>query len=258
MLASARDFAVLAGSTVTNTGPTRVSGDLGVWPGLAITGFPPGRVFNGSMRAGDGLAQQAQSDITQAYETLAAMPRTHTLTSVDMGGMTLQPGVYFFESSAALTGALTLDALGDTEARFVFQIGSTLTAAIDSSVRTINGANVNNVYWQVGSSATIGSNADFQGNILAMASITLNTGAAIAGGAYARVGAVTMQSNRVSNACIADFNGDRFVDFFDYDEFVACFETGSCTGRRSADINGDDFVDFFDYDAYVEAFEHGC
>jgi hypothetical protein len=196
-LGTAQSFAVLGGSTVTNTGATVVDGNLGVDPGLSITGFPPGLV-HGTIHAGDAVALQAQNDVTTAYNTLAGQALTKDLTGQDLGGMTLVAGVYRFSSSAQLTGALTLDAQGDTSSVFVFQIGSTLTTASNSSVLVINGGQDCNVFWQVGSSATLGTTTAFKGNILALASITLNTNANLIGRALARTAAVTMDSNDVS------------------------------------------------------------
>jgi hypothetical protein len=205
-LGTAETFAVLAGSTATNTGPTVLSGNLGVWPGNAITGFPPGIVTNGSIHAGDAVAQQAQSDVTTAYNVLAGEAFDQDLTGQDLEDMTLFAGVYHFSSSAFLsassTGILTLDAQGDPDARFVFQIGSTLITSSNTVVQVINGGDECNVYWQVGSSATLGTDTEFVGHILALTSITLNTGATIIeGSALARNGAVTMDSNTIT-ACV--------------------------------------------------------
>ena len=201
-LGTAQNFAVL-GATVTNTGPTMISGgNLGVSPGLAITGFPPGIVNPpGTIHAGDAVALQAQSDATIAYNNLAGQPCTSDLTGQDLGGLTLIPGVYCFSSSAQLTGTLTLDAQGNAGAVFIFKVGSTLTTASNSAVRVINGGSVCNVYWQIGSSATLGTNTAFAGNVLASASITLNTSAMLSGRALARTGAVTLDTNTISAGC---------------------------------------------------------
>jgi hypothetical protein len=206
ILASAASFAVLAGSTVTNTGSSIItSGDLGVWPGSAITGFPPGIVnAPGTTHNNDAVAAQAQSDLTLAYTSLAALSSTSDLTGKDLGGLTLPPGVYSFANSAQLTGKLTLDAQGNPNAVWVFKIGSTLTTASGSSVTFINqGSNANNgLFWQVGSSATLGTNTDFEGNILALSSITLNTGATDeCGRILARNAAVTLDTNTISIGC---------------------------------------------------------
>lgn len=199
-LGTAGSFAVLAGTTVTNTGPSVITGNLGVSPGNAITGFPPG-IVNGTMYAAGAVPLQAEMDLTTAYNAAAGQAPTSTLTGQDLGGLTLTPGVYFFASSAQLTGQLTLNALGNPNAIFVFQIGSTLTTASASSVLLENGAQGSDVFWQVGSSATLGTTTAFAGDILALSSITLNTGANIqCGSALARNGAVTMDTNTVT-AC---------------------------------------------------------
>lgn len=202
ILGTASGFVVLGGSTVTNTGSSVVNGDLGVWPGTAIIGFPPG-IVNGTIHASDAVAQQAHLDTITAFDALAAMAPTSILTGTDLGGLTLTPGVYFFESSSFLTGALTLDGLGDPDALFVFQIGSTLITSSNSSVEVINQADGCNIYWQVGSSATLGTGTQFNGNILASASITLTTEADIIDGrALAINAAVTMDTNTITSDCI--------------------------------------------------------
>jgi hypothetical protein len=201
-LGTAQSFGVLGGSTVTNTGMTTVNGNVGVSPGSAVTGFPPGVVVGGAMHSNDAVAIQAQNDLTTAYNNIAATPCTVDLTGQNLGGLTLPPGVYCFSSSAQITGALTLDAaLGNPNALFLFKIGSTLTTASGSSVTVINGGgSCNRVFWQVGSSATIGTGSSFAGDILALTSITLTTGANTAGRALARNGAVTLDTNNV-NSC---------------------------------------------------------
>ncbi len=198
-LGTAGTFGVLAGSTVTNTGPTTVIGDLGVSPGTAATGFPPGLVSGATHTGADAVAVHAQTDATAAYNTAAGQPCDVTLTGQDLGGKTLTPGVYCFSSSAQLTGQLILDGQGNPSSVFIFQIGSTLTTASNASVVVINGAQPcgSNIFWQVGSSATLGTNTSFTGNILALASITLQTGTVTNGGLYAHTGAVTLDTNNV-------------------------------------------------------------
>lgn len=200
-LGTAESFAVLGSSTVTNTGPTVVTGSLGVSPGSAVTGFPPGSVVNGFIHIADAVAADAQDSANSAYNDLAGQSCTQDLTGQDLGGLTLTSGVYCFSSSAQLTGTLTLDAQGDPGAVFIFQIGSTLTTASGSSVEVINGGSLCDVFWQVGSSATLGTTTSFVGNILALASITLNTGASVQGRTLALTGAVDLDSNTVTATC---------------------------------------------------------
>lgn len=201
-LATAGSFAVLGGSAITNTGPSVIGGGhVGVMPGTAVTGFPPGTIAPPyALHAADAVAQQAQSDLTAAFVAGSGLAPTANLTGQDLGGKTLVPGVYFFSTSAQLTGALTLDFQGDPDAQFVFQIGSTLTTASNSAVFSqFAAASGCNVFWILGSSATLGTNSSFLGHILALTSITLNTGAALDGSALARNGAVTLDNNRITN-----------------------------------------------------------
>ncbi len=191
-------FVILGGSTVTNTGATTtIFGSVGVSPGSAITGLPVGQPTGGSIHAADPAAATAQGDLTTMYNDLAGRARNATMTGVDLGGKTFQPGVYFWASSAQLTGAVVLDARGDPNSVFIFQVGSTLTTAGSSAVTLINGADAKRVFWQIGSSATLGTGTAFQGTIAAQASITLNSGTTLVGRALARTGAVTLASNAV-------------------------------------------------------------
>ncbi len=203
-LGTASSFGILGASTVTNTGPTIITGDLGVSPGSAITGFPPGLVVGGATHAADAVALQAQTDTTTAYNALAGQPCNTTFgVPTDIGGMTLVPGVYCFASSAQITGALTLNAGGDPNAVWIFKVGSTLVTASSATVLLINGAQNCNVFWQVGSSATLGTSTSFIGNILALTSISLTTNATISGRALARNGAVTMDTNLITPSSCA-------------------------------------------------------
>jgi hypothetical protein len=198
-LGTAENAAVLAGSTITNAGPSVISGDLGLYPGTVVSGFPPGLVLGGTIHKTDSVATQAQADLITAYNDAAGRPSAGKI-SADLAGNTLSPGVYTSATSMGLSGNLTLDAQGDPNSVFIFQAGSTLTAGSGSRVRLVNGARACNVIWQVGSSATIGSTSAFAGNILAMTSITLITGATLNGRALARNGAVTLGTNVITKA----------------------------------------------------------
>ncbi|MDB5541269.1 MAG: Outer rane autotransporter barrel [Devosia sp.] len=193
-------FAVLAGSTITNVGPTVINGNVGLWPGTAVTGFPPGLVTGGSIYANNAVALQAQNDLTTAYNVLMGRPYTIDLTGVDLGlAGPLTAGVYNFDDAAQLTGTLTLT--GDADDVFIFQIGSTLTTASSSAIVLGGTVQASNVFFVVGSSATIGSATAFKGQILALTSISLDSTASIdCGAAWARNGAVTLINNLI-NIC---------------------------------------------------------
>jgi hypothetical protein len=205
-LGTSSSFAVLGGSTVTNTGSSVITGNVGVSPGSAVTGFPPGTVAGGTIHSNDGVAIQAQSDLTTAYNAVQGTACSTDLTGQDLGGLTLTPGVYCFSSSAGLTGTLTLNLQGNPNSVFLFKVGSSITTASGSSIVLINsGATTcpTNLYWQVGASATFGTGSTFMGNVLALTSITLNTSAHLTGRALARNGAVTLDTNAVSAATCA-------------------------------------------------------
>ena len=183
---------------MTNTGPSTINGNLGLSPGTAVTGFGPGTV-TGTTYAADAIALKAQSDLTIAYDDAAA--RTPAASApADLGGLTLTPGVYQNASSLGLTGTLTLDAQGDPNAVFVFQAGSTLITASASQVKLVNGAQACNVFWKVGSSATLGTGTVLAGNILALTSISMNDGVTLHGRALARNGAVTLIDDTITAA----------------------------------------------------------
>jgi hypothetical protein len=195
-LGTSAAYAVLAGSTITNTGPTSIGGDIGLSPGTAITGFPPGGQTSGTMNITNGAALGAENDLITASVDAAGRTPFNTVTG-DLGGTTLVGGVYHSASSMALTGSVTLNAAGNPSTVWIFQAGTTLTTASASSVVLENGAQACNVFWQVGSSATLGTTTNFAGTIIATQSITLDTGATVNGRVLALNGAVTMDTNTV-------------------------------------------------------------
>jgi len=196
-LGGAGVFVVLAGSTVTSSGATMLAGDMGVSPGTAVTGFPPG-TLTGSIHAGDVTSATAMTDLSTAYIDAAGRTLGAVTVAGNLGGLTLPPGLYKSTSSLAISsGDLTLDAQGDPNAVFIFQMASTLTTTSGREVVLAGGAKASNIYWQVGSSATLGTTTEFKGTIMANQSITLNTGASLNGRALARIGAVTLAGNVV-------------------------------------------------------------
>jgi uncharacterized repeat protein (TIGR01451 family) len=199
-LESASTFGGLAGSTITNIGMTIIHGNLGVSPGTSISGFPPGDIIDGMVFLNDPVAITAQADALAAYNDILTLPVTADLSGINLGGLTLTPGVYFFSTSAQLTGTLNLDASGDPAGAFVFQIGSTLTTDVMSLVTLVNGASPSNIFWQVGDSATLGENSVFEGNILANSNISVNAGASVAGSLLAINGALTLNDNIIRTA----------------------------------------------------------
>jgi hypothetical protein len=200
-----RPFAILGSTTVTCTGASVVTGDVGVSPGAAVVGFPVPCTDIGTIHAANATAAAAQSDLTTAFGTLGAQSCGLDLSGTDLGGLTLTPGIYCFSSSAFLTGTLTLNGQGNPSSVWVFQTGSTLVTA--GNVAFINSGNPCGVQWRVGSSATIGAGSQFAGNILAQTSITLVSGANLIGRALARTGAVTLDNNQVSFAACGAMGG---------------------------------------------------
>ena len=240
-LGTANNFAVLASSAVTSTGPTVITGgNLGLQPDTlsSVTGFSAGNgtvTAPGIIEAANGVTLQAQNDLTTAYNTAAGLAPTQDLTGQDLGGMTLTPGVYHFDSSAQLTGTLTLDDQGNPDAVFVFQIGSTLTTASGSSVVSANDPTTPgiSVYWQVGSSATLGTGTDFEGNILAKASITDNGGSTVVGRLLAETAAVTLNDTTI-NVPPAEVTTNYVTSFSTND--VTSFSTNSVTSFTTNDV----------------------
>jgi hypothetical protein len=195
-LRSAATFAVLGGATVTSAGPTVLNGDLGVFPGTSITGFGPG-IVNGTIHAGDPVAGQAQADLLTAYTDAAGRKHASGLPA-DIGGMTMTPGVWNVTSSLGISGTVTFDGKNDPDSVYIIQIPSTLTSGVNSNVVLINKANACNIFWQVGSSATLQTASTFAGTIMAAASVSLGTGAIVNGRVLAQVGAVTLLGNTVT------------------------------------------------------------
>ncbi|MDD5274398.1 MAG: ice-binding family protein, partial [Methylovulum sp.] len=220
ILGSAQSFAVLGYAGVTNAHSdpnpqTEIWGNVGVDPLTlsSITGFPPGVVTGGTLYGPGGLSSAARNDATAAYSFLAGL-HGDNLSDSQLGGLTLTPGVYHFDTSAQLTGILTLDFLGNPYADFVFQIGSTLTTLDHSSVSVINGGSLSGIYWQVGSSASLGADSLFAGNIIAQASVNLEPGAEIlCGRSFALTGAVTLSDNLISSNCASENFGSSYVDY---------------------------------------------
>jgi hypothetical protein len=196
-LGAATPDAVVAGTTITNTGSSVISGDISLSPGTSIVGFPPGTA-SGTTDAADATSLAAQTSATAAYGVAASATPFTTVAGGTVGGLTLSPGVYESASAMQLTGPLTLNGGGDPSAVFIFQAGSTLVTASGASVVLENGAQACNVFWQVGSSATLGSTTSFVGTILALASVTLNSGASVDGRVFAQTGAVTLNDNVIS------------------------------------------------------------
>ena len=198
-LGTSSNFAILTGSTVTNSGYSLISGDLGISPGSAVTGFPPG-TLNGTQYLNDAIALQAQRDLLAAYNDAAGRALLTTLAT-ELGGMTVTQGVHNSASGTfEITGILTLDGQGDPNAVFIFQMATTIITASRSHVNLIGGAQASNVYWQVGSSATLGSSSGFIGNILAYTSVTIGAGVSVNGRALAQNGAVTLDTDTITVA----------------------------------------------------------
>lgn len=234
-LGTAGQFAVLAGTTVTSTGATVLNGDLGVSPGTAVTGFPPG-IVNGTIYQAGPVALQAHTDATADFNYLNGEPSMRDLTGLDLGGLTLAAGGWSCDAAAQLTGILVLDGQGDPNAQFDLRIGSALTTASGSAVILINGARAQNVQWAVGSSATLGVDSIFFGDIIADQSITLNTGANETGRLVALNGAVTLADNMVNvvpEPALGWLVGSSTL-FFGLRHWLAGVAARAATGAHSA------------------------
>jgi Ice-binding-like len=201
-LKTAGRFAVLAGSGITNTGLTAITGDIGSFPTTSITGTST-LVLNGTNHKGDAVTQQAKKDLVGAYINAANEGPVIPIAGGILGGRKLVSGVYNSASSMDLTGTLTLNGQGREDSVFIFQVGSALTTASGSQVRLVNGAQGCNVFWQIGSSATLGTGSTFQGSLMALTSITATTGALVHGRLLARNGAVTLDTNRITKPTCA-------------------------------------------------------
>ena len=206
-LGTAGTFAVLAGTTVTNTGPSWITGHLGVSPGCAVTGFPPGT--SGVRHKCDAVALTAKTNLTAAYVNAAAQPCPggNNFTGVNLGGKSLVPGVYCQTTAPTLTGTLTLNGSGI----YIFQIGGTLVTASGARVRLIGGAQPCQIFWQVKSSVTIATSTMMVGTIMALTSIAMQTGATLNGRALARNGAVTLDTNRIIQPSGCGFAAPTYV-----------------------------------------------
>ncbi len=204
-LGTAGSFAILAGSGITNTNATTVTGDVGTFPTTSESGTAS-MTITGTNHAGDAVTQGAKNDLVTGYNT-AAGESPQTAVAADLGGQTLNPGTYNSASSLGLTGSLTLNGGGNPNALFVFQAGSTLTTASASSVNLINGAQACNVFWQVGSSATLGTGSTFRGTILALTSISVTSATTINGRVLARNGAVTLDNDTITTPTCATTPG---------------------------------------------------
>jgi hypothetical protein len=208
-LGTTKSFAVLAGSEITNTGSTTINGDVGLHPGTAFTGQDEATI-SGEVHLADDVAEQAKTALVTAYNDAAGRLPVTTIPT-ELGGTTLTPGIYVSANGTfQITGTLTLDAEGDPDGVFVFQTDSTLITASGSSVSLLNGAQFCRIFWQVGSSATLGTNSKFVGHILAMQSISAQTGATVQGQLLARNGAVTLDGNTINNgACATVVDGEN-------------------------------------------------